>query len=93
MLPLVALVALSASASAVVATGQSSSGSSGWSRGFDGARESFLETVLEANVSNQKSCKVRRTPPGQYARGGSLLRLTAITKLTRRCIPDSVRLL
>lgn len=56
------VVALSASAaSAVVATqsSSSSSGSSSWSRGFDGARESFLETVLEANVSNQKSCKVR----------------------------------
>ena len=56
MLPLLTLVALSASTSAAVAT----QSSSGWSRGFDGARESFLETVLEANVSNQKSCKVRR---------------------------------
>lgn len=38
--------------------GEPGSANRAWSSGFEGPRANFLETVLEGNVANQKSCKV-----------------------------------
>lgn len=59
-LSLLLLTWLSASGSVSGTRPGQSPGANTWTRGFEAPRESFLETVLEGNVANQKSCKVGR---------------------------------
>lgn len=49
--------------SAAVA-GAASADSRSWTSGFEAPRANFLETVLEGNAANQKSCKVGTIGPG-----------------------------